>query len=72
MLNKRHLETIERAVICKIVNEAGAVEVIRLLATLVANDHPDIATGGKYRSQLMRIARAIDSEPEPSTAEQSP
>lgn len=57
----RHLTSEEKATVRQIVDGAGVVEVIRLLAQIVANDTEDLSKADEYRAALMTVARHIGS-----------
>lgn len=55
----RHLTAEERATVARIVEDAGAAEVVRLLGTLVANSVPDLDTATSLRSDLCKVANVL-------------
>ena len=58
----RHLNEGERAIIRKIADETGAVELLRTVGSIIANDHPDGHKGSEYRSRIMKIALELQTE----------
>ena len=52
----RHLTLEEKLLVKRLVEEAGVAEVLRLLGTLAAHEHPDDEQGIKVRSDLFKIA----------------
>lgn len=62
MFNKRHLSSCEAKVLAALLDECGVVEVLRIIGQYVAHEHPDLTTGNEYRTQINRIALAIDRD----------
>lgn len=59
VMNHRHPTDSERQQIRKLVDDIGPVEVLRLLAQIVANDHPCVDQGDEIRNHLMLEAKQI-------------
>jgi hypothetical protein len=44
------------------VDDAGAVETLRLIGQMIANDHFDMHAGTGYRSAILKVARDLDGD----------
>jgi hypothetical protein len=60
-MNHRHPTDAERQQIRKLVDDIGPVEALRLLAQIVAHDHPDLETGTLIREDIMKSAKLIQA-----------
>lgn len=59
MMNYRHPSETERRAIANLCESIGAVEVLRTIANLIANDHPDVSAGNDYRTSINMIANTL-------------
>ncbi len=62
MMNLRHLTLDEKRIVRELVNDTGVVELLRLLATIVGNDHPDLFRGNRHKTDLLLLANSIDRD----------
>jgi hypothetical protein len=53
---------VERKIIGTIVCDAGVVEVLRLLGSIVAHETVDFTVGDSYRTQIFDIAKRIAAD----------
>ncbi len=63
MMNLRHLTDEERGTLRQMADSAGAVEMLRCVAGIIAHDHPDHTSGPRYRTALCKIAGQLAEEP---------
>ncbi len=62
MMNARHLTGEEQQILRDMANHAGAVEMLRCIAQIICNDHPDITCGDRIRTKINNIANNLNSE----------
>jgi hypothetical protein len=62
MMNRRHPTETERQIVRILVTDIGAVELIRLIGQMIANDGVQVEIATAYRSALMKVARELDAE----------
>lgn len=59
MMNYRNPSRTERKAIRDLCEVIGAVEVLRVVAQKIANDHPNAAAGDNFRTSIDRIAKLL-------------
>lgn len=65
MMNYRHLTQAEKTTVQAIAEDAGVVELLRLIGSIVAHNHFDITQGDKIRSEIFKIAKTINEDTGP-------
>ena len=61
-MNYRHATQPERKAIRELCDNVGPVEILRVIGSIISNDHPDITMGQAYARKLLAIASELNAD----------